>query len=409
MGAMAVGLRNPEEPIPVAGVRLSAGAAGIYKRLRPDLVLFELCPGSHCAAVFTRNVFCAAPVLIARQHLASTCQPRYLLINAGNANAGTGERGLRDARQSCEYLAGKAGCKTEEVLPFSTGVIGEYLPVDRLCRGVDTLLTSLATDNWGPCSRAIMTTDTIAKSVSRRIQTAAGEVTLTGIAKGSGMIKPGMATMLAFIATDAALEEGYMQSLLQAAVEKSFNRITVDGDTSTNDACVLVATGASGVAIRADDLESAGSFAQCLDEVCTALAQAIVRDGEGATKFLTVTVRGGRDSADCLKTAYAIAESPLVKTACHASDPNWGRILAAVGRAGINGLGIDRVSIHLNGVCIVTAGMRSPAYTEEQGKRAMSKDEIEIVVDLGMGQAVETVWSCDLSAGYVRINADYRT
>lgn len=406
---MAVGLSNPEEPIPVAGVRLSACAAGIYKRLRPDLVLFELSPGSRCAAVFTRNAFCAAPVLIARQHLASTCQPRYLLINAGNANAGTGERGLRDARQTCAHLAGKAGCTVEEVLPFSTGVIGEFLPVDRLCRGVDTLLTSLAADNWGSCSRAIMTTDTIAKSVSRRIRTAAGEVTLTGVAKGSGMIKPGMATMLAFIATDAALEEGHMQSLLQAAVEKSFNRITVDGDTSTNDACVLVATGASGTAIRTDDLESAGRFAQCLDELCTALAQAIVRDGEGATKFLTVTVQGGRDSADCLKAAYAIAESPLVKTACHASDPNWGRILAAVGRAGIDGLGIGRVSIHLNGVCIVAAGMRSPAYTEEQGKQAMSQAEIEIIVDLGMGQAVETVWSCDLSAGYVHINADYRT
>lgn len=406
---MAVGLNNPEEPIPVAGVRLSACTAGIYKRQRPDLVLFELCQGTRCAAVFTRNTFCAAPVLIARQHLASVSQPRYLLINAGNANAGTGERGLRDARNTCEYLAGKAGCGAEEVLPFSTGVIGEYLPVDRLCRGVDTLLTSLAADNWAPCSRAIMTTDTIAKSVSRRIRTAAGEVTLTGIAKGSGMIKPGMATMLAFIATDAALEQGHMQSLLQAAVGRSFNRITVDGDTSTNDACVLVATGASGIAIRADDLVSTGRFAQGLDELCTALAQAIVRDGEGATKFLTVTVRGGRESEDCLKAAYAIAESPLVKTACHASDPNWGRILAAVGRAGINGLGIDRVSIHLNGFCIVAAGMRSPEYTEEQGKRAMSRDEIEIAVDLGMGQAVETIWSCDLSEGYVRINADYRT
>ncbi|HLB31564.1 MAG TPA: bifunctional glutamate N-acetyltransferase/amino-acid acetyltransferase ArgJ, partial [Gammaproteobacteria bacterium] len=399
----------PEEPNPVAGVRLSATTAGIYKRQRPDLVLFELCPGSRCAAVFTRNAFCAAPVQIARQHLASTSRSRYLLINAGNANAGTGERGLRDARHACEYLAGEAGCRAEEVLPFSTGVIGEYLPVDRLCRGVDTLLTSLAADNWGPCSRAIMTTDTIAKSVSRRIQTSAGEVTLTGIAKGSGMIKPGMATMLAFIATDAALEDGHMQSLLQAAVGKSFNRITVDGDTSTNDACVLVATGASGIAIRTDDLESTTRFAQGLDAICTTLAQAIVRDGEGATKFLVITVRGGRDSADCLKAAYAIAESPLVKTACHASDPNWGRILAAVGRAGIDDLGIGGVSIHLNGLCIAAAGTRSPAYTEEQGKQAMSRDEIEIAVDLGMGQAVETVWTCDLSAGYVRINADYRT
>jgi len=406
---MAVGLSEPANPAPVGGIRLAACSAGIYRKLRLDMVLFEMSRDSGCAAVFTQNAFCAAPVQIARRHLAIIPHPRYLLINAGNANAGTGERGLFDARRTCEYLAEKGGCRPEEVLPFSTGVIGEYLPVDRLCQGVDAMLGRLDEHNWRDCSRAIMTTDTVAKSVSKQVVLDGRQVTLTGIAKGSGMIKPDMATMLAFIATDAQLDHGLMQSMLQQSVNRSFNRITVDGDTSTNDACVLVATGKSGVVIQAGNQERYSLFNAALHEICLDLAQAIIRDGEGASKYLSITVSGGRNSLDCLRTAYAIAESPLVKTACHASDPNWGRILAAVGRAGILDLEIGRVSIQVNDVCIVAKGMRTPEYTEDQGKRAMLQDEIFVTVDLGMGDAEETVWTCDLSAEYIRINAEYRT
>jgi len=405
---MAVGYSQLPDLLPVPGVRLAAVAAGVRYQGRNDVVVFELAETSQGAAVFTRNAFCAAPVVIARQHL-SLQSPRYLLINSGNANAGTGAHGLEDARRSCQALAEKAGCSAEQVLPFSTGVIGQRLPVERIEAALDKAIEQLSADAWPQAARAIMTTDTVAKGVSRTMDVDGRKLVITGIAKGSGMIRPDMATMLAYIATDANVDSVALQNCLDAAVNRSFNRITVDGDTSTNDACVLVATGASQSSLLDANHPAYAAFSELVAEVCEHLAHMIVRDAEGATKFVTVRVGSGGDTGECLQVAYTVAHSPLVKTALFASDPNWGRILAAVGRAGLADLDIEKIRIFLDDVCIVRDGGVADSYREEDGQRVMDQEEILIHIELGRGDAVETVWTSDLSHEYVRINAEYRS
>ena len=402
-------MANSTELLPVDGVRLAACSAGIYAAPRDDLALFEICDGSRVSAVFTRNQFYAAPVAVARKHLQHGAI-KYLLVNAGNANAGTGAKGIDDAVRICENLASRAGCKPESVLPFSTGLIGEYLPVDKICRALPGLYDNLSQDAWLDCARAIMTTDTQPKGCSVRFTTDTGLITVTGMAKGAGMINPDMATMLAFIATDAAVEQRALGRLLKSAVDESFNRICIDGDTSTNDACVLVATGKH----DADRIIGASGPAydllrEQITQVCVRLAQAIVRDGEGATKFVTIRVENARSEAECAEIANTISTSPLVKTALYASDPNWGRILAAVGRCNTGPLDFDRVSLYLNGACIFENGARAKEYTEEQGIAAMQDNDIEIRIDLNKGSVSGCYWTCDLSHDYVTINAEYRT
>ena len=404
---MAVGLKAPQELLPVAGVELAAGAFGIKANGRADMVLMRFAEGSRVAGVFTRNAFCAAPVQVARAHLAHG-DVRAFVINAGNANAGTGQAGLRDARESCLRVAAVLGIEAGAVLPFSTGVIGENLPMERLHAGIETLGGQLAADNWLAAAEAIMTTDTVAKGASRTVSIGGESVTLTGIAKGSGMIHPDMATMLAFVATDAVIETERLQALLRDAVAVSFNAVSVDGDTSTNDACMLVASGASGVHIDAGG-EAAQAFAEALTSLCTELAQAIVRDGEGASKFVRIDIEQAASVEEARQLAFTIAHSPLVKTALYASDPNWGRILAAIGRAGLADLDIGRVVLYLDEVCIVRDGGRAPEYTEAAGQAVMDRDELTIRVLLGRGEAATTVWTCDLSHDYVTINAEYRT
>lgn len=404
---MAVGYKGLPALHPVAGVRIGVASAGIKKPGRRDVVLFELEPESTVASVFTRNAFCAAPVVVAREHLLQS-MPRYLLINTGNANAGTGDAGLADARRCCEAVAQHFFCKEEQVLPFSTGVIGEPLPVDKIVAVLPAAGNGLGDENWDDAAHGIMTTDTVAKGASRQLELAGKIVTITGISKGSGMIRPDMGTMLAYVATDAAIEKEALQAALRDAVDGSFNRITVDGDTSTNDACVLIATGKSTVPLKSGSSDMR-LFQQALNDVCRELAQLIIRDGEGASKFITIEVVGGRDDAECADVAYTIAQSPLVKTALFASDPNWGRILAAVGRAGVPELDLRAVTIHLGPVCIVRDGGRAADYTEAQGQAVMKEDEISIRVELARGDAATTVWTCDFSYDYVRINAEYRT
>jgi glutamate N-acetyltransferase/amino-acid N-acetyltransferase len=403
-------LQKPNLPdmFPVPGFRLGTASAGIKRPGRTDLVVMGLADGARCAAVFTRNAFCAAPVTVAREHLAQG-QPSYFLINTGNANAGTGEAGIRDARQCCESLAQQAGCSSAAVLPFSTGVIGEPLPVGKICAALPAALESLDENGWVAAAGGILTTDTVPKGASRQIRIGREVITITGIAKGAGMIRPDMATMLAFIATDACLENHALQQCLSAAVEQSFNRITVDGDTSTNDACVLVATAASPAAVLQPGSTDYTAFCEALTGVCIDLAQAIIRDGEGATRFVAVVIEGGVSPDECLQVAYTIAHSPLVKTALFAGDPNWGRILAAVGRAGLPDLDLEAVAIYLDDVCIVRKGARASEYTEAAGQQVMKRDELSIRVNLGRGPSCETVWTCDLSYDYVRINAEYRT
>jgi glutamate N-acetyltransferase/amino-acid N-acetyltransferase len=394
---------------PVPGIRLGATGAGIKYRDRDDLVIIELAEGSTCAAVFTRNAFCAAPVVVAREHLSAT-MPRYLLINSGNANAGTGDPGLRAARESCKSVAAARACAINQILPFSTGVIGEPLPVDRIAVAVPDALTALSEQGWARAARAIMTTDTVPKLVSRQLELSGKTITVTGMAKGSGMIRPDMATMLAYIATDALVDRQLLQRCLESAVAPSFNSITVDGDTSTNDACVLMASGVSGCSPITD--RTADDFARfhaVVEEVCMELARAIVLDGEGATKLVEVRVEGAASEAEARDVAYTIAHSPLVKTALFASDPNWGRILAAVGRAGIEGLDIDQIRIWLDDVCIVRDGGRAADYTEAAGQRVMKQDALVIRVALGRGEAATRILTCDLSYDYVKINAEYRT
>ena len=404
---MAVGYKGLPALHPVAGVRIGVASAGIKKPGRRDIVLFELAPGCTVASVFTRNAFCAAPVIVAREHL-RYAMPRYLLINTGNANAGTGDAGLKDANDCCQALAELFSCQATEVLPFSTGVIGEPLPVTKILAALPAASNDLAEVNWEEAAHGIMTTDTVAKGSSRQLELNGRIVTITGISKGSGMIRPDMGTMLSYVATDVAVDKDLLQACLREAVNASFNRITVDGDTSTNDSCVVVATGKSGVSLVAGSPELL-LFQQALSELCMELAQLIIRDGEGATKFIAIEVTGGRNDAECSDVAYTIAHSPLVKTALFASDPNWGRILAAVGRAGVPDLDLRAVTIHLGPVCIVRDGGRATDYTEDQGQAVMKEDEITIRVDLARGKAGTTVWTCDFSYDYVRINAEYRT
>ncbi|MES9962868.1 MAG: bifunctional glutamate N-acetyltransferase/amino-acid acetyltransferase ArgJ [Candidatus Sedimenticola sp. 20ELBAFRAG] len=397
------------EFLPVAGIRLGTTAAGIKYADRNDLVIVELCEGSSCAAVFTNNAFCAAPVTVAREHLAAT-SPLYLLINSGNANAGTGDDGLRASRESCKAVAAARACAINQVLPFSTGVIGELLSVQKIDVAVPAALAALSEQGWDSAARAIMTTDTVPKLLSRQFVHDGQTLTVTGMSKGSGMIRPDMATMLAYVATDAAVDRQLLQECLEQAVAPSFNSITVDGDTSTNDACVLMASGANGSSPIVE-AASPGYTALCdaVRDVCMELARAIVKDGEGATKLVEILVEGAESQGEARGVAYTIAHSPLVKTALFASDPNWGRILAAVGRAGVSELDIGRVEIHLGDVCIVTAGGRAPGYTEEAGQAVMDRDEITIRVSLGRGASDTRVLTCDFSYDYVKINAEYRT
>ncbi len=410
---MAVGLNEPEKISPVAGIKLASVAAGIKKNGQNDLVVFVFDETATCAAMFTQNAFCAAPVTLAKKHLSPTytpqLQPRALLINSGNANAGTGETGMLNAQQSCQWLAEELLCSAQQILPFSTGVIGEQLPMPVLQSGIKQVVTKLAEDNWLSAAKGIMTTDTVAKAVTKTIRLDGQKVVLTGIAKGSGMICPDMATMLCFITTDANVEGGFLQQCLSDAVEESFNAITVDGDTSTNDACVLIATAKANNEQLNKTSAQAKIFIDALNEVCQQLAHAIVRDAEGATKFVTVAVTQARSKAEAKNVAYTIAHSPLVKTALFASDPNWGRILAAVGRAGIEQLDISGVNIFLDDVCIVRSGGIDANYSEEKGQAVMNKEEITIKVELGRGNEAVTIWTSDLSHEYVRINSEYRS
>jgi glutamate N-acetyltransferase/amino-acid N-acetyltransferase len=398
---------DPKALLPVAGVELGVAMAGVKKANRRDLLVMRLAPGSTVAGVFTRNRFCAAPVVLSRKHLASSQSVRALVVNTGNANAGTGKDGLARALSVCASVAGAIGCKRGDVLPFSTGVIMEPLPADRIVAAVPAAVGDLRTDNWALAAEAIMTTDTVPKAVSRRVKLSGGEVTVTGIAKGSGMIHPDMATMLGFVATDARIETRALQGLLRKAADRSFNSITVDGDTSTNDSFMLVASGASG--IGASSAKDKAALAAGIEAVSVALAQAIIRDGEGATKFVTVTIEGGRSEAECRRVAYAIAHSPLVKTAFFASDPNLGRILCAIGYAGVPGLDADRIDLYMDEVLVVKRGGRNPAYREEQGAAVLAKPEFTVRARLNRGKASATVWTCDLSYDYVKINAEYRT
>ena len=408
---MAVNLvtPNPADLKPVQGVRLGVAEAGIRKANRRDLTVLELAAGSRVAGVFTRNRFCAAPVQLCKAHIPGGAI-RALVINTGVANAGTGEPGLANAQATCAALAQQMGLRTEQVLPFSTGVILEPLPVDRLVAGLPKAIADLRADGWFDAAHAIMTTDTLAKAVSKQVQIGGRTVTLTGISKGAGMIKPNMATMLGFLACDAAVSQALLDGLAREAADLSFNSITVDGDTSTNDSFIVIATGAAGNA-EITDAASADykTLRDAVVEVSVALAQAIVRDGEGATKFMTIAVEGGKDRDECSKGGYAVAHSPLVKTAFFASDPNLGRILAAVGNSRVEDLDSSKVTLWLDDVLVAEHGGRAAGYREEDGVRVMAQPEITVRIDLGRGVASETVWTTDLSHEYVTINADYRS
>lgn len=394
---------------PISGIYLGMTAAGIKKSGDTDLVVMTFDEGARTAATFTQNKFCAAPVTLAKQFLTQG-NPKALIINSGNANAGTGAQGLEDAQQVCKWMADELGCSKEEVLPFSTGVIGENLPLEKFEKGIPDALANIRIDHWDEAAQGIMTTDLVAKQFSRQIEIDGHLVTFTGMSKGSGMIHPNMATMLGFTATDARISQACLQQALQDAVKVSFNRITVDGDTSTNDACTLTATQQADMP-EITDLKSVAyqQFFAVIKEMMTDLAQKIVRDGEGATKFVTIEVEKAKTEKEALNVAYTIALSPLVKTALFASDPNWGRILAAVGRAGIENLDINALEIYLGDVCIVSQGGRDANYTEAAGQAEMDKTDILIRVVLNRGQAKETVWTTDFSYDYVKINAEYRS
>jgi glutamate N-acetyltransferase/amino-acid N-acetyltransferase len=399
---------------PVRGVRWGITEAGIRKANRKDLSVLLLDEGASVGAVFTQNRFCAAPVQICREHLAKnggqTAGIRAMLINTGNANAGTGDDGLSRAHASCIALARLLDLAPEQILPFSTGVIMEPLPNDRIAAGLPAALADAKEDNWGNAAEAIMTTDTVAKAFSRRIKLAGTEVTITGISKGAGMIRPNMATMLGFMATDACVAQPLMAQLARELAEGSFNRVTVDGDTSTNDSFVVVATNkAAHAPVASLDSADGQALRAAMLDIARQLAQAIVRDGEGATKFMTIQVEGGKTGEECRKVAYAIAHSPLVKTAFFASDPNLGRILAAVGYAGIDDLDQTKIDLYLDDVLVAKNGGRHPAYVEADGQRVMKQSEITVRVVLGRGAAADTVWTCDFSYDYVKINADYRS
>jgi glutamate N-acetyltransferase / amino-acid N-acetyltransferase len=398
---VAVNLAVPkaEALLPIPGLDLGVAMAGIKKPGRKDLLVMRIAPGAAVAGVFTQNRFCAAPVVLAKKNLKNDV--KALVVNTGNANAGTGEDGIRRAAQVCEALAGHLGCERDEVLPFSTGVIMEPLPAERIVAALPKAL--LSKSDWLSAAEAIMTTDTVPKAFSKKIRLSKGEARVTGIAKGAGMIRPDMATMLGFIATDAAFPQKRLQQLLERVAERSFNCITVDGDTSTNDSLMLVATGAGAAVASARD---ALKLEAAVTDVARSLAQAIVRDGEGATKFVTVRVERGRTREECRKVAYAIAHSPLVKTAFFASDPNLGRILAAIGNTGVE---VNRLSLYLDDVLVASRGGRDASYKEEAGIAAMRKPEFTVRTVLNRGKADATVWTCDFSFDYVKINAEYRT
>ena len=401
---------HPQDLHPVPGVQIGVAMAGVRKANRRDLTVVTLAEGSAVAGVFTKNRFCAAPVQICQKHLAGGTDIRALLVNTGNANAGTGEDGLIRAQTTCIALARHLDIAPEQVLPFSTGVIMETLPIDRIQAGLPAALADLKADNWAVAAEGIMTTDTLPKAASRQVKVGNTTVTVTGISKGAGMIKPNMATMLGYVATDAKIAPALLQGLAKDAADASFNRITIDGDTSTNDSFVVIATRqADHAEITSWDSPEGRAVREAVLAVSVQLAQAIVRDGEGATKFITITVEGGRDEAECRLAAYAIAHSPLVKTAFFASDPNLGRILAAVGYAGIDDLDQGLIDLHLDDVHVVTKGGRRPEYREEDGQRVMKQSEITIRVGLSRGTATTTLWTCDLSHDYVTINADYRS
>jgi glutamate N-acetyltransferase/amino-acid N-acetyltransferase len=401
---------NAEDLLPVKGLALGVAEAGVRKPKRKDLLVMRLAAGATLAGVFTQNRFCAAPVIVCKEHLALARPLRALVVNTGNANAGTGEDGLARARQTCAELAVLLGCERSQILPFSTGVIMEPLPLDRIVAALPRALADCREGNWAKAAESIMTTDTVPKARSRRLTLGGKTVTVTGIAKGAGMIHPGMATMLGFVATDAAVSRTVLQQILVQAAARSFNRITVDGDTSTNDSFMLIASGAAGTQTIADERHpDYPALAEAVTEVAVWLAQAIIRDGEGATKFITVQVEGGKSEEECSSVAFAIAHSPLVKTAFFASDPNLGRLLCAIGNAGIPDLDVGRVQLHLGDVLVAKDGGRNPAYREEDGQRVMKQSEITVRVELGRGPAQTTVWTCDLSHDYVSINADYRS
>jgi len=396
----------------IAGIRVAVVQAGIKYAGRDDLVLIELAPGGVCAGVFTQNKFCAAPVLICKDRMGTGLkidQPGYCLVNTGNANAGTGQPGMSDALELCRDLAELLSVSETQILPFSTGVIGERLPVDRIRKAMPELVDTLKADDWPRAARGILTTDTRPKGQSVQLIYAGGPITITGISKGSGMIKPNMATMLGFIATDAKISPVLARQLSVELAERSFNRITIDGDTSTNDACMLLASGKSSAPAIDPAHPDYPAFYEALREVYVTLAKAIVLDGEGATKFISINIREARSTEEALDIAYTIAHSPLVKTAFYASDANWGRILAALGRAPVPEFDLSQVAIFLDEVCIVRGGERAPDYTEEKGQAVMARDHIAIGIDLGRGSAHETVWTSDLSHDYVSINADYRS
>jgi len=406
---MAVGEGTLAYLHPIEGFQLATCSAGIKTEGRMDLVVMAICEGATVAGVFTQNAFCAAPVHVAKAHMAQQ-DSRYFVVNTGNANAGTGERGMRDAYSSCAALAELSGTSNASVLPFSTGVIGEELPVDKIVAALPKAMTALSGDGWLAAASGIMTTDTRPKAASKYFDYDGQRICVTGMAKGAGMMKPNMATMLAYIATDAAVAKPLLNTLLKSAVACSFNRITVDGDTSTNDACMLVATGKASAPPLTEATEGLYEpLQQCIDEVFIELAQGLVRDGEGASKFVTVNVAGGADEAECLQVAYTVAESPLVKTAIFASDPNWGRLLMAIGRAGVEALDVDKISVKIGDVLIAEGGARAASYTEELGAAVMAEEEIAINIDLARGQQSARVWTSDLSHEYVRINAEYRT
>ncbi len=406
---MAIGPDTFPEMHPIAGVKLATTCAGIKYENHADLTLIEIPTGGNCTGVFTQNAFCAAPVTVSKQHLGEST-PRYLLINSGNANAGLGQPGIDAAINCCDSVATEAEVSTNQVLPFSTGVIGETLLAEKIVSAVPNLVSKLSGSNWEQAARAIMTTDTRPKGYSEQIQIDSETVTITGISKGAGMIKPDMATMLAFIATDADIEPTLLNSMLLSAANQSFNRITIDGDTSTNDACMLIASGQSELAPISDPAsENAKQFQILLNRVCEQLAVAIIKDGEGATKLVEVIVESAADRSEALSVGYTVAESPLVKTALFASDPNWGRILAAVGRSGVVDLDVSAVSIFLDDVCIVENGGRAEGYREELGAAVMEQESLKIVIQLGRGSHIEKLWTTDLSYDYVRINAEYRT
>ena len=405
---MAISLQAPTNLLPIQGVRIATAAAGIKYQNRDDLVLFEIAPSAITAVVLTNNQFCAAPVSVAREHLESS-QPKFLLINSGNANAGLGKQGIKDAKDICVELASRVKCEVANILPFSTGVIGEGLPVEKIIEKIPSLIKNVKEDAWLDAANAIMTTDTVAKGFSEQLNLDGNNVSITGIAKGAGMICPNMATMLAYIATDLRVNEKDLNQLIGQAVDQSFHCITVDGDTSTNDACALVATGESGAEFSNLSELSRKKFIDSLESVFLRLAQAIIRDGEGVTKFISVKVEQALNHVMAREIAFSIAHSPLVKTAAFASDPNWGRILAAAGR-GTNGeLDFSRISLFINDIQVIKAGELAESYSEKLGQTEMQKDEIQFLIQLGKGESELTVWTTDLSYDYVKINAEYRT